>query len=345
MYDHNSSNKKDRRDFLKNSLLLGGAFIFGCTKKSQTASQAPLSQNSPIFTAKSKVVVAGSDTVRASDNTLDSSGVLRLLDTGVQNFYKSNSPKAAWRKFVAPDDVVGLKVNCLGGRGISTSKELVESIIYRLEEAGIKRNQIIIWDRMNDDLERVDYKINYGGSDVQCYGNDVAGYTDDFLFSGQVGSLVSKTLTEKCSVVINLPVLKDHGIVGVTIGMKNLYGVIHNPNKYHGNCGNPYVADLNALPVIRSKVRLTICDALTAQYEGGPPFKPQWTWHYNGLLIGTDPVALDYTGWQIIEKKRKEAGIRSLKEAGREPTYIATAADADHRLGTNDPGKIEITNC
>jgi len=316
--------------------------MFGCTKKGQTASSVPPLQ---VPTGKSRVVIAKSDGVRTSSDGLDSSGVLKVLDTAVQNFYQADSPRAAWQKVVTPDDVVGLKVNCLGGKGISTSIELVEAVIHHLEEVGVKRNRIIIWDRMNDDLERADYKINYGGSDVQCYGNDVAGYTEDFLFSGEVGSLVSKTLVEKCTAIINLPILKDHGIVGVTIAMKNFFGAIHNPNKYHGNCGDPYVADLNALPVIRHKVRLTICDALTAQYEGGPPFKPQWAWNYNGLLVGTDPVALDYIGWQIIEQKRREVGMKSLKEVGREPTYIATAADTNHRLGTNDPDKIEVINC
>ncbi len=334
---------RDRRTFLKNSLLLSGSLMFGCTKRGRTAS----SSNPPtpqVRTGKSRVVIARSDRVRTSSDGLDSSGVLDVLDTAVQNFFQTDSPKVAWQKVVTPDDVVGLKVNCLGGKGVSTSSVLVEAVIHRLEEVGVKRNHIIIWDRLNDDLERVNYKINYGGNDVQCYGNDVAGYTDDFLFSGEVGSLVSKTLVEKCSAIINLPILKDHGIVGVTIAMKNFFGAIHNPNKYHGNCGDPYVADLNALPVIRQKVRLTICDALTAQYEGGPPFKPQWTWRYDGLLVAIDPVALDYLGWQIIEQKRKEVGMKSLKEVGREPTYIATAADADHQLGTNDPNKIKVIN-
>lgn len=69
---------------------------------------------------------------------------------------------------------------------------------------------------------------------------------------------------------------------------------------------------------------------------------PQWTWPYNGLLVARDPVALDYTGWQIIERKRAEKGMKPLKEMKREPAYIATAADAHHRIGINDPKKIEV---
>jgi hypothetical protein len=28
----------------------------------------------------------------------------------------------------------------------------------------------------------------------------------------------------------------------------------------------------------------------------------------NGLMVARDPVALDYTGWQILERKRAEKG-------------------------------------
>jgi uncharacterized protein (DUF362 family) len=137
-------------------------------------------------------------------------------------------------------------------------------------------------------------------------------------------------------------VLKDHDGAGVTIALKNMYGVIHNPNKYHPNGCNPYVADLNMLPAIRGKMRLTICDATTAMYEGGPGYKPEHNWNANALLVSTDPVALDHTGWQIIERKRKEKGMKTLEAEERAPRYIATAADGEHRLGTNDPQKIAL---
>jgi len=53
-------------------------------------------------------------------------------------------------------------------------------------------------------------------------------------------------------------------------------------------------------------------------------------------------VALDHTGWQIIEKKRAEVGMKSLRDMKREPVYIATAADLQHSLGTNDPQEIKV---
>jgi hypothetical protein len=68
---------------------------------------------------------------------------------------------------------------------------------------------------------------------------------------------------------------------------------------------------------------------------------PQWSWPFNGLIVSRDPVALDFTGWQIIERKRAEKGMKPLRELKREPVYIARAADADHRIGTNDPASIQ----
>lgn len=281
--------------------------------------------------AKSRVVVA-----RGAK-----AGVVNLLDRAMQSYFDRDTPAEAWRQVVRPGETVGLKVNCLSGKGGSTSVALVDSICERLQQAGIRQESIIIMDRLNEDLESAGFRPSSRSGRIRYMGNDVLGYEAALSVHGSAGSLLSKTLTQLCDAVINLPVLKDHGIVGVTLALKSMFGVIHNPNKYHPNAGDPYVADVNMLPAIRQKARLTIADGLTAQYEGGPTYMPQWSWPYNGLLVGQDPVALDTVGWQIIEQKRAEKGLKPLKDMKREPKYIATAADMQHRLGTNDPSRIE----
>jgi len=290
---------------------------------------------------KSKVVIARDPALRGSGNSPDPNKVLKLLDRAMQSFF-GEPPIDAWKSLIKPGEVVGLKVNCLSGKGASTSLVLVDAICERLQQAGIPQKNIIIWDRLNSDLESAGFRVEGRPDRIRCVGNDAAGYGSDLAIFGSAGSLLSNTLTRTCDAVINLPVLKDHGIAGVTLALKNLFGAIHNPNKYHTNAGDPYVADVNMLPPIRRKVRLTICDALTAQYEGGPSYMPQWAWAYNGLLVGRDPVALDYTGWRIIERQRAEKGMKPLREMKREPLYIATAADSAHRLGTNDPERIDV---
>ena len=291
---------------------------------------------------KSRVVIARDPALRAGGGSPESGRVLKMLDRAMQSFYGGDSPLDAWKKVARPGEVVGLKVNCLSGRGAATNPVLVEAICERLQQAGIPPKDIVIWDRLNSDLESAGFHVASRKDRIRCIGNDTAGYDTELTINGSAGSLLANTLAHTCDAVINLPVLKDHGIVGVTLALKNLFGAIHNPNKYHTNAGDPYVADVNMLQPIRQKVRLTICDGLTAQYEGGPSYMPQWSWPYNGLMVARDPVALDYTGWQILERKRAEKGMKPLRELRREPLYIATAADARHRLGTNDPNRIDV---
>jgi uncharacterized protein (DUF362 family) len=291
---------------------------------------------------KSRVVISRDPLLHPTGGVVDSTRLLKVLDHALQSLDDSDSPVAAWKKVVRPGEVVGLKVNCLAGKGASTSPALVEAICERLQQAGIPRKDIVIWDRLDADLENAGYRAESNPNRIRCVGNDSAGYDSGLSVYGAAGSRLSQTLAKSCDAVINLPVLKDHGITGVTLALKNFFGAIHNPNKYHSNAGDPYIADVYMLPPIREKVRLAICDAITAQYEGGPSYMPQWSWRYNGVIVSRDPVALDYTGWQILERKRVEKGMKPFAEMKREPKYIATAADRQHRLGTNDPNRIEL---
>jgi len=322
--------KPNRREFLK--ACAASAILAGETHRL-----------SAVFPAQpmARVVVSRDPLVREAGSALDSARLLKMLDRAVQAVYQTDTPKEAWKKVVRPGEVVGLKVNGLAGRAVSTSVLLIEVLCGQLQDAGIPKKDIVIWDRLNADLEGAGFRIATHPNGIRCFGNDTLGYEEELATHGSVGSCLSKTLTRVCDAVINLPVLKDHGITGVSMALKNMFGAIHNPNKYHLSVGDPFIADVNMLPPIRQKVRLHICDATTAQYEGGPSYMPQWTWPYNTLLISQDPVALDYTGWQILEQKRAEKGMKSLQALGRTPDYIRTAADPNHRLGTNDPLQIE----
>ena len=77
---------------------------------------------------------------------------------------------------------------------------------------------------------------------------DVAGFEDQASSCGAVQLRIAKILTRECAMVINLPILKDHQMAGVTFSMKNMYGVVDRPNTLHANSCNPGVADLNAFP-------------------------------------------------------------------------------------------------
>jgi hypothetical protein len=102
------------------------------------------------------------------------------------------------------------------------------------------------------------------------------------------------------------------------------------------------VADLNCIPVIRDKVCITIGDALSSIYQGGPGFRPEHLWYPNAIVVGEDRVAVDRIACQMLDKKRVDAGLPTLEAAGRAPKYIDTAADAVHKLGVGDPKRIKL---
>ena len=330
----------NRREFLQTCALGAAALSAGhATAFGSGALRLPPSRYPDKPSDRSRVVIARDAMLRGSGSSLDSDRLLKLLDRALVSFCACDSAQEAWKRVARPGECVGLKINCLAGRGASTTVKLVEVVVERLQQAGV--TNIVIWDRLNSDLESAGFRIASSRPGVQFIGNDTGGYEDQLSIHSSVGSLLARTLTRTCDAVISLPVLKDHGIAGMTFALKNFFGAIHNPNKYHLTVGDPYVADVNMLPAIRQKIRLHIGDATAVQYEGGPSYMPQWSWRFNGLIVGTDPVALDAVGWQLIEQKRAAEGMQPLAALKRAPTYISTAADPEHRLGANDPRRIE----
>jgi hypothetical protein len=51
-------------------------------------------------------------------------------------------------------------------------------------------------------------------------------------------------------------------------------------------------------------------------------------------------VALDVIGWGVVEEHRKGASLPSLKESGREPSYIRVAGELG--LGLYDKNDIHL---
>jgi len=67
-------------------------------------------------------------------------------------------------------------------------------------------------------------------------------------------------------------------------------------------------------------------------------FMPQWSWPFNGLIVSRDPVALDYTGWQIHRTKTSRKGpqpLRRVSSASR--LHRSYAATPNIGSETNDP--------
>ena len=339
---------KSRREFLKEAAT--GAVLLGSSAATDAMGLADMLERHA-NPSKPKVVIARDAALHGQSTTPqstkpDEKRVLDLLDRAIAAHTGRDHPVDAWKHIVGrgggQDKVIGLKANGLGGKGISTHLALVLAIAERLQQAGVKPGNILVWDRNAGDLEACGLTINIDRSRIRCYGSDVSGFEEQPVSWGTVRVNLSRILTRECAMVINLPILKDHEQAGVTFSMKNMYGVVQRPFELHAGGCNPAIADLNCIPVIREKVRFTIGDAMSSLYQGGPDFHPEHLWYPNALVVGEDRVAVDHTAWHMIESKRAEVGIPTLEAAGRPPRYIATAADAAHGLGTNDPKRINL---
>jgi uncharacterized protein (DUF362 family) len=330
----------NRRQFITGSLGIGlgltvvGAGTIACADHTELSDSNLLG----------KVATVRDPAVFNADE-LDRNRIKSMVDRAVTSLAGVRNPLEAWRWVIAPNNPnrleearVAVKVNTLAGKRMSTHPQLALAVAQRLLDAGVRNGNVLVWDRENSELKTAGYAIRKSGR-ILVYGTNVVGYSMQLMSHRSIGSFFSRIVTDWATDLINIAVLKDHGVVGLSGGMKNLYGTVHNPFKYHLNCGDPYVADLSDVPLIRDKLRLVIVDAFEAQYHGGPPYHAQWAWRDNSLMVSKDPVAIDRLGWWMVEKQRAAHGLPTLAEQDREPKYILTAANLG--LGVADMDQIE----
>jgi uncharacterized protein (DUF362 family) len=280
--------------------------------------------------------------VKNSSGEIDQKKLDRMFEKGFFLLTGQNDLRSSYNFSFNEADRIGIKINTLGGKMISTRPETSRSLASALAKGGCHPDNIIIWDRTNHELKEAGHRLNMNRSGVKVFGSDSQGigYSTELVDHLNIGSLFSIIQTKMISSSISLAILKDHGLAGVTAGMKNYFGSIHNPNKYHDTNCDPYIAELMDSDPVITKHKISILDGITVQFHLGPSFHTKWASHECLLIFSFDPVAADFTGWQIIEKLRSEKGLPSLIEEEREPSYLKTAESMG--LGKASSEAVEI---
>jgi uncharacterized protein (DUF362 family) len=261
-----------------------------------------------------------------------------MLEAGLVALSGQKDSSAALAKYFRPGERVGLKVNGLAGRKAATHVELVDELSVLLGKANIEGRQQVVFDRFARDLTTSGFSSQARG--YRCIGNDEAGHEEELVQMPSSASRLSRVLTSQIDTVLNLPILKQHMLAGMTGALKNNFGCIHNPNKMHLDGCDPYIAEVNAVPAIRDKQRLVIMDALRPVVDNGPAYQPGMAEVANVLIFATDLVAADAVGLGIIEELRAKRALPTLAKAGMAPTYLATASKMG--LGVSDRAGIDI---
>ena len=307
-----------------------------------------------------------------SENKIIYQSAYDMIAKGILSLTGSDNLKDAWLKFVSPKDRIGLKVNPVAGVQLSTSVEVTQAIVKQLEEAGVQRSNIIIWDRREEQLFEAGFNhenfpgIKIIGTERPENGSmydengklhslkmiDTTWYywadcedkydsaTIPYMVNEGKYSYFTKIVTEMVDKIINVPILKNAGS-SVTLCLKNLaYGSVTNTGRLHRQLWAETCAEVNAFPPLRDKVVLNIVDGIKGCFNGGPGANPQFFCEYKTVLVGTDPVAIDRIGYDIVINKRIAEGVQKEDNA-RGRIFMELAQNLN--LGIADIEKISLT--
>ncbi len=224
------------------------------------------------------------------------------------------------KRFVKPGSRVVLKPNAAFARspevGANTHPEVVEAVAELCYKAGAK--EVMIFEHTVDPAA-VAFKLS--GMEAMAQRARIRLISaDNRRFYRKVRIPEGKRIREdeivaevlEADVLINLPVCKAHSAAGVSLGMKNLMGLIWNRGRYHALGLHQCIADLST--VLRPALIVldaTRCLLTNAPKGPGKVIKP-------GLVVaGTDPVGVDAYGCRILGRRPENVGhVRMAHEMG-----------------------------
>ena len=285
-------------------------------------------------------IVAVEDDSATNGYNINVDTVEVMLNAGITALTNQPDPGEAWKSLfpgITTSSIIALKVNTLFS-SMPTHPEVTYALceglkLMQIEGEPFPENNIIIYDESSYRLSQGGYTLNSSGVGIRCFGTNQVGYSSDIYQVAGSNQRISRIITETADYLVNISVLKNHSMAGVTLSLKNHYGTCNAPSNLHANYCDPYIPALNALPVINDIKCLSIIDALFGIRSGGPGGYPQFT--TNKIIMSEDIVAGDYVGRQLLA----DNGCNTIGQA----THIDTGA-IDYGLGTNDPDQMDIIN-
>ncbi len=152
--------------------------------------------------------------------------------------------------------------------------------------------------------------------------------------------LRSDPIFRQATALINARPLRAHDWSGIGGCLKN-YITFDNPPDWHADvCAD--LGGLWKLPICAGKTRLNILVVLTPFFHSIGPhrYDTDAVWQYKGMLVSTDPVAVDALGVKLLEEmrirfyERPPRGVVSSKHVGY--------ADTRHGVGIANLDEIEL---
>lgn len=284
-------NELSRRNFLR--LLaaslgsLGGIYLTGCMNQVKLLSKSFSSEKiSPTaFMPDSTATIMSSEATRQpTDEPTDTPSPSPTMAYPDLSVARNGDPEDMVRKaiealggmkrFVNSGDQVIVKPNiCVAYHGYkyaaTTNPWVVGAVVKLALEAGAKRVRVLDFPfggtaEQAYAVSGIKDEVNKAGGKMVVMSN--VKYVDTAIPQGK--SIKSARIYDevlKADVLINVPIAKHHELARLTLGMKNLMGVIYSRSLMHADLGQR-LADLNS----RVKSSLVIVDAVRMLMNHGP---------------------------------------------------------------------------
>ncbi len=275
----------------------------------------------------STVVLARAADLKALFGAVSYDRLLDLLTMALVLLSEETNIAAARRKYYGINDRVGVQIST---SPVAVTPEVVDAVITTIARAGVASDKLFIYSGDERELFRAGFALRRDGPGVRCYGANSEGYRDS----------LTDLLSPEVTAIANCPCLAPHPQAGLAGAIHNFVNSVR-PSRAQEACadGGAGLPRIVAKRWLRDRSRLHVMDCIRPAYDlpaDGPPAR----WEYNGLLVSTDPVALDAVATALLEAKRREV-------AGGEwpldpfPTHIELAA-AKYELGVSDLAAIDI---
>lgn len=252
------------------------------------------------------------------------------LSEGMKLLTGEQRAEDAWRRFLAPDDVILVKFNGSCADKLGTSEAMAVQIAESLTGAGFSPRQVMLLEAPPDESAAL---RSFRKSDLRWQGRVVR-----FGVSGADQFIAA---LNEATAIINVPFLKTHQLATMSGCLKNLsHGLIRRPARFHADGCNPAIGEIVATSEIRNKLRLNVVNAVRVVFDGGPDATDD-AMHTSGtLLLGQDPVACDAVGYGLLNEIRAERRLGPILAEAAIPSQLQTA----HRLGIGE-ADIERIDC
>ena len=300
--------------------------------------------------------VHSENSIDAQTDAVNRPVVQQMLAAGMQALTGERRPADAWAHFIAPQDVVGIKINCSGAPQIRSSPEVVAGIVENVMAVGVPAKQIYVYERFADQVRSVNYPsylpagVNVLAAEGDFARGSVLGYDPhtyvetSFFGEDDTRSNLVRLVSDRLTKIINVPNAKEHQAAGVTGCLKNIaYGNFSNVARSHQSEKTftySFIGRLASVEPLPSRVVLHVMDGLAGVWHAGPFSRSRrFRFYPKQLMFGTDPVAMDHKLIELIEAKRKAEDAVSIFDRSREHLGDNNNPNFNHYI--REPGHVE----